>query len=108
MVPRLREDIMVQPMPTPPTANTLKPPPDSHGVLSPACPPAGDAEVRAEVGRHYRWVSRFWTPDAEAYRNLGRMYVDDERFRANYEKITEGLAAYQRDAMAVYAAERLS
>ena len=45
---------------------------------------------------------------AEAYRNLGRMYVDDERFRANYEKITEGLAAYQRDAVAVYARERLS
>ena len=36
------------------------------------------------------------------------MYVDDERFRANYEKIADGLAAYQRDAMAVYARERLS
>jgi hypothetical protein len=36
------------------------------------------------------------------------MYVDDERFRVNYEKISEGLAAYQRDAMAVYAGERLS
>jgi MerR family transcriptional regulator, thiopeptide resistance regulator len=70
--------------------------------------PAGDAEVQAEVDWHYRWVSRFWTPNAEAYRNLGRMHADDERFRANYEKITEGLAAYQRDAMAVYARERLS
>jgi hypothetical protein len=70
--------------------------------------PAGDTAVQAEVDWHYRWVSRFWVPNAEAYRNLGRMYVDDERFRANYEKITEGLAAYQRDAMAVYARERLS
>lgn len=70
--------------------------------------PAGDPEVQAEVDWHYRWVNRFWAPSAEAYRNLGRMYTDDERFRANYEKISQGLAAYQRDAMAVYAAERLS
>lgn len=34
---------------------------------------------------------------AETCRNLGRMYVDDARFRVNYEKITEGLAAYLRD-----------
>jgi hypothetical protein len=70
--------------------------------------PVSDPEVQAEVDAHYRWVSRFWTPSAEAYRNLGRMYVDDERFRANYEKIAEGLAAYQRDAMTVYAQDRLS
>lgn len=41
-------------------------------------------------------------------RNLGQMYVDDERFRVRYENITAGLAAYQRDARAVYARERLS
>jgi DNA-binding transcriptional MerR regulator len=70
--------------------------------------PAGDAEVLDEVGWHYRWVSRFWTPGAEAYRNLGRMYIDDERFRASYERIAEGLAAHQREAMAAYARERLS
>jgi hypothetical protein len=70
--------------------------------------PVGDAEVLDEVDWHYRWVSRFWTPGAEAYRNLGRMYVDDERFRANYERIAEDLAAYQCEAMAVYARERLS
>ena len=69
---------------------------------------AGDPEVQAEVDQHYHWVARYWTPSAEAYRNLGQMYVDDERFRANYENITAGLAAYQRDAMAVYARERLS
>jgi DNA-binding transcriptional MerR regulator len=69
---------------------------------------AGDADVLTQVEWHYRWVTRFWTPSAEAYRNLGRMYVDDERFRANYEKIADGLAAYQCDAMAAYARERLS
>jgi DNA-binding transcriptional MerR regulator len=67
-----------------------------------------DPEVQAEVDQHYRSVSRYWSPSAEAYRNLGQLYVDDERFRASYEQIIPGLAAYQRDAMAVYASERLS
>ena len=70
--------------------------------------PPADPEVLAEVDQHYRHVARYWAPSAEAYRNLGQLYVDDERFRASYEKITAGLAAYQRDAMAVYAGERLS
>jgi DNA-binding transcriptional MerR regulator len=70
--------------------------------------PAADPDVQAEVDQHYRWVARYWTPSAQAYRTLGQMYFDDERFRASYEAITTGLAAYQRDAMAVYADERLS
>src|SRR5580693_5344454 len=64
--------------------------------------PAADPEVQAEVDRHYRWVARYWTPTAQAYRGLGQLYVDDERFRARYEQIAPGLAAYQRDAMTVY------
>lgn len=67
-----------------------------------------DPIVLDEVEHHYRSLSRFWTPDANAYTCLGRMYVDDERFRANYEKITAGLAEFQRDAMAAYARTRLS
>ena len=70
--------------------------------------PVGDPAVQAEVHAHYQGVCHFWTPNAEAYRCLGVMYVDDERFRANYEKIAEGLAEYQRDAMTVYAQERLA
>jgi len=69
--------------------------------------PAGDAAVQDEVDWHFRSLARFWTPNAAAYTHLGQMYVDDERFRATYERITEGLAEYQRDAMAVYARDRL-
>jgi MerR family transcriptional regulator, thiopeptide resistance regulator len=36
------------------------------------------------------------------------MYVDDERFRRNYDRVTPGLAAYVRDAMAEYARARLA
>jgi len=69
--------------------------------------PVDDPAVQDEVDRHYRFVARFWTPDAAAYRGLGRMYVDDERFTATYDRIAVGLAAYQCDAMAAYADARL-
>ncbi|MFJ9027785.1 MerR family transcriptional regulator [Streptomyces sp. NPDC102274] len=70
--------------------------------------PVADPAVQAEMDAHYRNIRRFWTPDAAAYRGLGQTYVDDPRMRANYDKIAEGLAVYQRDAMAVYADARLS
>lgn len=70
--------------------------------------PVDDPAVLAELDVHYRQLSRFWTPTAEQYAHLGRMQVDDERFRENYERITDGLAAYMRDAMAAYAQARLS
>lgn len=69
--------------------------------------PVDDPAVQAEVDVHYRSVCRFWTPNAAAYKGLGHMYVDDPRFRENFDKIADGLAVYQRDAMLVYADTRL-
>ena len=66
-----------------------------------------DERVQAEVDGLYRSVSRMWTPNAEAFAGLGRMYVEDARFTATYDRVSPGLAAYYRDAMAVYAKERL-
>lgn len=68
----------------------------------------GDPAVQAEIDAAYEGVKRFWTPNAAAFRGLGQMYVDDERFRVNYDAILPGLAEYYRDAMAVYASERLT
>ncbi|MEV4441215.1 MerR family transcriptional regulator [Streptomyces sp. NPDC049577] len=70
--------------------------------------PVGDPAVQAEIDAHYQGICRFWTPNACAYKGLGRTYVDDPRFRENYDRIADGLAEYQRDAMAFYADERLS
>jgi DNA-binding transcriptional MerR regulator len=70
--------------------------------------PADDPAVLAEVDAHYQGVCRFWTPTAPAYKGLGQTYVDDPQFRSAYDKITVGLAEYQRDAMAAYADARLS
>ncbi|MGW7573038.1 MerR family transcriptional regulator [Streptomyces sp. NPDC054765] len=69
--------------------------------------PVADPAVQAELDAHYQGVCRFWTPNATAYKGLGQTYVDDPRFRANYDKIADGLAVYQRDAMVVYADARL-
>ena len=70
--------------------------------------PVESAAVQAEIDLAYQGVCRFWTPDAAAFKNLGRMYVEDERFKANYDRIADGLAEYYRDAMACYADTRLS
>lgn len=70
--------------------------------------PVDDPAVQAEVDAHYRNVSRFWKPTAEAYKGMAAMYVEDPRFRENFDRIAAGLAAYQRDAMGAYADTRLS
>ncbi|MFG2141613.1 MerR family transcriptional regulator [Streptomyces sp. NPDC048650] len=70
--------------------------------------PVADPAVQAEVDVHYQGVCRFWTPNAVGYQGLAQTYVDDPQFRANYDKIADGLAGYLRDAMAVYAEARLS
>jgi len=64
--------------------------------------------VQAEIDAGYQLIRRMWTPSAEAFTNLGQMYVDDPRFTATYDAIAVGLAEYYRDAMAVYAETRLS
>jgi len=70
--------------------------------------PVDSAAVQAEIDAAYHGVCRFWTPDAAAFKGLGRMYVEDERFKANYDRIADGLAEFYRDAMAWYADTRLS
>ncbi|MFI6476266.1 MerR family transcriptional regulator [Streptomyces sp. NPDC050516] len=70
--------------------------------------PVDNPQVQAEIDDHYRNVCRFWTPNAAAYKGLAQTYVNKPQMRANYDKIADGLAVYQRDAMLVYADARLS
>ena len=65
-----------------------------------------DERVQDLVALHHRVTALFWTPDAESYRNLGTMYVEDERFQRTIGG--EALTRYLADAMAVYAGARLS
>lgn len=85
--------------------------PRVHEGLAPllaAGVPVEDPRVQELVALHYEVTCMFWTPDAQAYRGLGQMYVDDERFRANVGGGNDALVEYLRDAMAVYADTRLS
>jgi MerR family transcriptional regulator, thiopeptide resistance regulator len=70
--------------------------------------PVDDPRVQDLVRLHFETTSLFWTPDAAAYRGLGQMYVDDERFRANVGGGNDALVEYLRDAMAVYADTHLA
>ena len=64
---------------------------------------ADDPRVQAVTAEHYRWVCQFWTPGADEFAGLGDLYVDHPDFAARYDAVRPGLAAYVRDAMAVYA-----
>jgi DNA-binding transcriptional MerR regulator len=55
------------------------------------------------IARHYAGLRAFYEPNPEMYRGLAEMYVADPRFKANYEKVAEGLAEYLRDGMLYYA-----
>nr|WP_315395933.1 MerR family transcriptional regulator [uncultured Duganella sp.] len=63
----------------------------------------GAPEVQAETARHYRWVSRSWRPDAEAYAALGALYADHAEFRAMYDALHPRLAGFLAEAMAIHA-----
>lgn len=64
--------------------------------------PAGElAQKAAEL--HRQWLSFTWPSySKEAHAGLAQMYVDDERFKAYYDKEQPGLAEFLRDAIYVY------
>jgi DNA-binding transcriptional MerR regulator len=64
--------------------------------------PAGElAQKAAEL--HRQWLSFTWPSySKQAHASLAQMYVDDERFKAYYDKEQPGLAEFLRDAIYVY------
>ena len=81
---------------------------EDYAVLMDAGVDPGDERAQALTAGHYRWVCQFWTPDADAFAGLGELYVDSPEFRARYDAVRPGLAAYVRDAMAAYAITALT
>jgi DNA-binding transcriptional MerR regulator len=81
---------------------------EDYAALMDAGVEPGDERVQALTAEHYRWVCQFWTPDADAFAGLGELYVDSPEFRARYDAVRPGLAAYVRDAMAAYAITALT
>ena len=63
---------------------------------------ADDPLVQNAVAQHYELIRNFYPATLVQYRAFGTMYVEDERFKAHYEKYKVGLAEFLRDAIAVY------
>ncbi|MFB7238405.1 MULTISPECIES: MerR family transcriptional regulator [unclassified Streptomyces] len=68
---------------------------------------AGSDAVQEIARRQVAWLSATTTPSKEYVIGLGRMYVDDPRFTANYDKHGEGTAVLVRDALEIYAERNL-
>ncbi|PGS49562.1 MerR family transcriptional regulator [Bacillus sp. AFS041924] len=52
---------------------------------------------------HKQWLTFYWNSySKEAHAGLAQMYVDDERFRAHYDKEQPGTAEFLRDAIHIY------
>lgn len=64
--------------------------------------PASD-EAQAGIREWYDMLNKMGSYSPEAFRGLGQMYVDDERFTKNIDKFGDGLALFMRDSMAVFA-----
>jgi MerR family transcriptional regulator, thiopeptide resistance regulator len=65
-----------------------------HGAASP--------EAQAAVERWRRHMEYFWVPNDEQLVGLADGYNTDPRFRANFDKIDPGLAAFVREAVKIY------
>jgi DNA-binding transcriptional MerR regulator len=64
--------------------------------------PAGELAQQA-CDLHRRWLCVFYPKYSKEYhKGLGEMYVADERFRANYEKLAPGCTDFFRDAINIY------
>jgi DNA-binding transcriptional MerR regulator len=64
--------------------------------------PAGELAQKA-VDLHKQWLSFYWDGySKEAHAGLAQMYVEDERFKAYYDKVQPGAAEFLRDAILIY------
>jgi len=63
---------------------------------------AASAEAQAGVERWRRHMEYFWIPNDEQLLGLTDLYNTDPRFKANFDKIDSGLAAFLREAVKVY------
>ena len=64
--------------------------------------PAGELAQKA-CDLHMQWLCIFYPKYSKEYHmGLGEMYVADERFRANYDKLAPGCTEFLRGAINIY------
>ncbi len=60
------------------------------------------AQVQEAIARFHMHLNQFYEVNETHYRGLADMYVQDERFKAHYDKYHEGLAEFMRKAIHIY------
>lgn len=82
---------------------------DIHSKLAEAFAtgdPAGELAQKA-ADMHRLWLSFYWDSySKDAHAGVAQMYVEDERFKAYYDKDQPGVAEFLRDAVLVYTGNR--
>ena len=68
--------------------------------------PVEDRKVQALVARHHSYMNNFFEVKPNMYRNFGKLYTEDRRFRAYFEKYRAGLADYLAEAMEFYCGKK--
>jgi MerR family transcriptional regulator, thiopeptide resistance regulator len=63
-------------------------------------------EAQAGVEGWRRHLEYFWTPNDEQLLGLANNYLDDPRFKVNFDKIHPNLATFIREAVIVYLSHR--
>lgn len=63
----------------------------------------GSKAAQREIKVWYEFLNTIHNYSLAAFKGLGQMYVDDERFTKNIDQFGEGLSVFMRDAMAYYA-----
>ncbi len=69
--------------------------------------PASD-EAQAAIKAWYELLNRMGSYSYEAFKGLGQMYVDDDRFTQSIDQFGAGLAVFMRDAMAIFADQHMA
>ncbi|MFZ2681695.1 MAG: MerR family transcriptional regulator [Patescibacteria group bacterium] len=64
------------------------------------------AEVQELIAEHYAGLRAFYEPNLEIYRGLANAYINDARFKANYENVAPGLAQFMHTAMLTFCERR--
>ncbi|WP_434752831.1 MerR family transcriptional regulator [Paenibacillus amylolyticus] len=65
------------------------------------------AEAQAEIKQWYMTLNQIGSYSPEAFKALGQMYVDDERFTQNIDQFGEGLTQFMANAMAAFTDTRI-
>jgi len=78
---------------------------DIHATLAQAFAtgdPAGELAQKA-ADLHRRWLTFYWDRySKEAHAGIAQMYVEDDRFKAYYDKDQPGVAEFLREAIRIY------